>query len=68
MITKFTKNHILIEQLQAKIRNYYNPVDYLGIRLKQNESTAISFRGQQLNVVNRHFSVGGGIRTCYKGS
>ncbi len=67
MATKFTKNSIIIEQLQAKIRDYYNRVDYLEIRLEQSESTAISFRGQQLNTVNRHFSLAGGIRACYQG-
>ncbi|MDY7005857.1 MAG: DNA gyrase modulator [Cyanobacteriota bacterium] len=65
--TKFTKNNSLLEQLQNKIYNYRDRVDYLEIRLEQGESTAISFSGLQLNTINSHFSLAGGIRACHKG-
>lgn len=63
----FTKNNSILEQLQQKIDNYKNSVDYLEIRLQQSESTAISFRGHQLDAVNRNFSLAGGIRACHHG-
>jgi TldD protein len=42
-------------------------VDYLEIRLEQGESTIISYRGAQLDAVDRSFSLAGGIRACHKG-
>ncbi|NEO57071.1 MAG: TldD/PmbA family protein [Okeania sp. SIO3B5] len=67
MATKIKKSNSLLEQLQNKIYNYRNHVDYLEIRLEQSESTAISFYGLQLNTINSHFSLAGSIRACYKG-
>ena len=49
------------------IAPYRDRVDYLEVRLEQSESTAISFRGPQLDAVNRSFSLAGGIRACHKG-
>jgi len=55
------------EQLQAAIASYRDAVDYLEIRVEQSESTAISFRGHQLDAVDRSFNLAGGIRACHKG-
>lgn len=55
------------EQLQSAIAPYRDRVDYLEIRLEQSESTAIIFRGPQLDAVDRSFNLAGGIRACHKG-
>jgi TldD protein len=55
------------EQLQEAIAPYRDAIDYLEIRVEQSESTAISFRGQQLDAVDRTFNLAGGIRACHKG-
>lgn len=55
------------EQLAEAIASFSDRVDYLEIRTEQSESTAISFRGPQLDGVNRSFSLAGGIRACHKG-
>jgi TldD protein len=55
------------EQLKAAISRYQNLVDYLEIRLEQSESTSISFRGPQLDAVDRTFNLAGGIRACHRG-
>ncbi|MBD2002217.1 MULTISPECIES: metallopeptidase TldD-related protein [Cyanophyceae] len=54
-------------QLQEAIAPYRDRVDYLEIRLEQSESTSISFRGPQLDAVDRNFTLAGGIRACHKG-
>ncbi|MDJ0681386.1 MAG: TldD/PmbA family protein [Xenococcaceae cyanobacterium MO_167.B52] len=56
-----------IEQLQNAIASNKNNVDYLEIRVEQSESTSISFRGHQLDGVDRSFALSGGIRACHKG-
>jgi TldD protein len=55
------------EQLVDAIAPYRDRVDYLEVRLEQSESTGISFRGPELDAVNRSFSLAGGIRACHKG-
>ncbi len=55
------------DQLQEAIAPYRDRVDYLEIRLEQSESTSISFRGPQLDAVDRNFTLAGGIRACHKG-
>ncbi|MBD1806862.1 TldD/PmbA family protein [Microcoleus sp. FACHB-SPT15] len=55
------------EQLQAAIASSRDAIDYLEIRVEQSESTAISFRGHQLDAVDRSFNLAGGIRACHKG-
>ncbi|PSB05231.1 hypothetical protein C7B64_00030 [Merismopedia glauca CCAP 1448/3] len=55
------------EQLQAAVSRYQKQVDYLELRLDQSESTSISFRGAQLDAIDRSFSLSGGIRACHKG-
>jgi TldD protein len=55
------------EQLLSAIASYRNRIDYLEIRVAQSESTAISFRGAQLDAVDRSFNLAGGIRACHKG-
>ncbi|MBD2085234.1 TldD/PmbA family protein [Trichocoleus sp. ST-U3] len=54
-------------RLQAEIAPYRTAVDYLEIRLEQSESTSISFRGHQLDAVDRNFTLAGGIRACHMG-
>jgi TldD protein len=60
-------NHQITEYLKGAIASHRKEVDYLEIRVEQSESTAISFRGKQLDGVDRNFSLAGGIRACYKG-
>lgn len=57
----------LQNQLLDAIAPYRNRVDYLEIRLEQGESTMISYRGKQLDAVDRSFSLSGGIRACHQG-
>lgn len=54
-------------QLLDRIKTHRDRADYLEIRLQQSETTSISFRGSQLDAVNRSFSLAGGIRACHKG-
>jgi TldD protein len=53
--------------LSDAIAPYRQQVDYLEIRLEQSESTAIAYRGKQLDAVDRSFALSGGIRACHKG-
>ena len=57
----------ILEQLQGAIAAHQNEVDYLEIRVEQGESTSISFRGAQLDGVDRSLSLAGGIRACHRG-
>ncbi len=59
--------NLIQERLLTSLSSYQTQVDYLEIRLQQSESTAISYRGVQLDAVNRNFSLSGGIRACHKG-
>lgn len=60
-------NNSIQEQLQAAIAPLRDRVDYLEIRLEKSESTAINFRGPQLDAVDRNFTLAGGIRACHQG-
>ncbi|HEY9852644.1 MAG TPA: TldD/PmbA family protein [Leptolyngbyaceae cyanobacterium] len=60
-------NNSIQDQLQTTIAPYRDRVDYLEIRLEQSESTAIAFRGPQLDAVDRNFNLAGGIRACHQG-
>jgi TldD protein len=60
-------NDLTIEQLQSAIASHRHDVDYLEIRVEQSESTGISFRGRQLDAVDRSFGLAGGIRACHRG-
>ncbi|MCT7985318.1 TldD/PmbA family protein [Laspinema sp. A4] len=55
------------DRLLSAIAPYRDRVDYLEIRMEQSESTAIAFRGDRLDAVNRNFSLAGGVRACHKG-
>ncbi|MFM7424924.1 MAG: TldD/PmbA family protein [Elainella sp.] len=55
------------DRLLDSISPYRSQVDYLEIRLEQSESTAIAYRGKQLDAVDRSFALSGGIRACHKG-
>ncbi|HEY9643034.1 MAG TPA: TldD/PmbA family protein [Coleofasciculaceae cyanobacterium] len=57
----------LQDRLLDTIAPYRDRVDYLEIRLEQGESTAISYRGKQLDAVDRSFSLAGNVRACHKG-
>lgn len=57
----------LQDRLLDVISPYRDRVDYLEIRLEQGESTVVSYRGKQLDAVDRSFSLAGGIRACHKG-
>ncbi len=56
-----------VEQLKQVIASNKNNVDYLEIRVEQSEGTSISFRGHQLDGVDRSFALSGGIRACHNG-
>ncbi|GAB4235661.1 MAG: TldD/PmbA family protein [Elainellaceae cyanobacterium] len=57
----------LQDRLLDSIAPYRNRVDYLEIRMEQSESTVISYRGAQLDAVDRSFSLVGGVRACHQG-
>lgn len=67
MITKAPATSETIQKLKNAIAKYKDQVDYLEIRVEQSESTGLSFRGKQLDSVDRSFSLGGGIRACHQG-
>lgn len=57
----------LQDRLLDSISPYRSQVDYLEIRLEQSESTAIAYRGKQLDAVDRSFALSGGVRACHRG-
>lgn len=57
----------LAEQLQEQIKNHRDRVDYLELRVEQSETTALSYRGPQLDAIDRSFALSGGIRACHQG-
>lgn len=57
----------LQDRLLDAIAPYRQQVDYLEIRLEQSESTLISYRGKQLDAVDRSLSLAGGVRACHRG-
>lgn len=58
---------VTAEKLATAIASYQNTVDYLEIRVEQSESTSLSFRGKQLDGVDKSFALSGGIRACHRG-
>jgi TldD protein len=60
-------NNPIAEQLQQTVAAYRNSVDYLEVRVEQTDSTAIAFRGERLDAVDRGFGLSGGIRACHQG-
>ena len=65
MTTKLTDVQDLLSDL---ISRYSSRVDYLMIRLEESEGTDILLRGEQVETLSEGISIGGQIRTCYKGS
>ena len=59
--------NLITEQLKKAIAQYSQQIDYLEIRVEQSESTSISFRGPQLDAIDRNLSLAGGIRACHQG-
>ncbi len=64
MTTKLTDVQDLLSDL---ISRYSSRVDYLMIRLEESEGTDILLRGEQVETLSEGISIGGQIRTCYKG-
>jgi TldD protein len=60
-------NNSIAEQLQQTLAAYRKSVDYLEVRVEQTDSTAIAFRGERLDAVDRGFGLSGGIRACHQG-
>ncbi|MGL5804969.1 MAG: TldD/PmbA family protein [Xenococcaceae cyanobacterium] len=60
-------NNSIAEQLQQTVTAYRNSGDYLEVRVEQSEATAIAFRGERLDAVDRGFGLSGGIRACHNG-
>ena len=60
-------NQETIDILKKAIASHRQSVDYLEIRVEQSEATGLAFRGQQLDAVDRSFSLSGGIRACDRG-
>lgn len=50
------------------IKKHKKKVDYLEIRLEESETIQIRFFGKSLDSVNDSKSIGGYVRSCYKGS
>jgi TldD protein len=53
------------KQLAGTLNNYN--ADYLEIRLEENESSNIAYRGKTLESVNKNAAVGGNVRALVKG-
>ncbi|MEA5619559.1 TldD/PmbA family protein [Cronbergia sp. UHCC 0137] len=53
--------------LSDLIARYSSRVDYLMIRLEEAEGTDIFLRGEKVETLTEGISIGGHIRTCYKG-
>jgi len=56
--------HNLLSDLIAR---YSSRVDYLMIRLEEDEGTDILLRGDKVETLSEGISIGGHIRACYKG-
>ncbi|MCU0570708.1 MAG: TldD/PmbA family protein [Oculatellaceae cyanobacterium Prado106] len=67
MVTSIPQTVALQDRLLEAIAPYKTQVDYLEIRLEQSESALISYRGPQLDAVDRSLSLVGGIRACHRG-
>jgi TldD protein len=59
-----TDTHNLLSELIAR---YSSRVDYLMIRLEEDEGTDIVIRGDKVETLSEGISIGGQIRACYKG-
>ena len=64
MKTKLTDVQNLLSDL---ISRYSSRVDYLMIRLEEAEGTDIVLRGDKVETLSEGISIGGHVRTCYKG-
>ncbi|MBR8837324.1 MAG: TldD/PmbA family protein [Stigonema ocellatum SAG 48.90 = DSM 106950] len=53
--------------LSDLIARYSSRVDYLMIRLEEDEETDILLRGDKVETLSESISIGGHIRACYKG-
>ncbi len=60
-------NNSIPETLKESITSHQDKIDYLEIRVEQSEATSISFRGAQLDSVDRSLALAGGIRACHQG-
>ncbi len=60
-------NKTITEKLQKSIASFKDQIDYLEIRVEQSEATSISFRGPQLDSVDRSLGLAGGSRACHQG-
>lgn len=57
----------LKDQVADRLQRNASRVDYLAIRLEQDETTDIGLRGDRLETLSESVSVGGQVRACYKG-
>jgi TldD protein len=57
----------LKDQVSDCLQRYAARVDYLAIRLEQDETTDIWLRGDRLEMLTEGVSIGGQVRACYKG-
>lgn len=55
------------DKITQIIEKYKKSVDYLEIRFEENEATLIKFLGKSLDSLSQTKSIGGYIRSCYKG-
>jgi TldD protein len=53
--------------LSDLIKRYQNQTDYLTIRLEISQGTNIVLRGEKIDSISEGISLGGQIRTCYRG-
>ena len=56
------------DRLSELVKKYQNKVDYLEIRLEENETTNIRFFGKSLDTLSQSKAHGGYVRSCYKGA
>ena len=56
------------DKLSELVKKYHKKVDYLEIRIEENETTSIKFFGKTLDSLNQCKSKGGYVRSCYKDS
>ena len=56
------------DKLLDTINKHKNKIDYLEIRLENNETNQIKFFGPTLDSLNKSQSSGGYVRSCYRGA
>ena len=56
------------DKLEELIKKHKSKVDYLEIRLEDNQTTQIRFFGKSLDSLSNSSAIGGYVRSCYNGA